>query len=224
MRRVAAFVRMPSVAVATCLLLVQAVVFYGFARNEYTPVVAPLAQLPQDLGQWMGLEDGVLDDRTQANLDPDDYLIRLYRKPGTPASASLFIAYFKAQSTDKAPHSPRNCLPGHGWVPNRSGYLSIPVAGGGGSISVNHYIVAKGDEKSVVLYWYQTANRVAANEYAAKIYLVLDAIRYRRSDTALVRVTVPVTNNREEDAQRAAVEFVQLIHQALSRHIPPATS
>lgn len=223
MNKLAAFLKTPSIVLITMVLLAQALLFHRFARNENAPVMAPLAELPQDLGQWMGFEDIVMDDQTRANLKPDDYLARLYRKPGSAAPASLFIAYFATQRTGKAPHSQRNCLPGHGWVPNRVGYLSIPVSGGKAQISVNHFVVAKGDEKSVVLYWYQTGKRVVANEYMAKIYLVLDAIRYRRSDTAMVRVMVPVIGDREEDAQRAAVELAQLIHEALSRHIPPAT-
>ena len=49
-----------------------------------------------------------------------------------------------------------------------------------------------GNEKSVTLYWYQSHNRVIASEYSAKFWLVADAIRYQRSDTAIVKVVVPV--------------------------------
>ena len=37
--------------------------------------------------------------------------------------------------------------------------------------------------------------RVIASEYAAKFWLVADAIRYHRSDTALVKIVVPVRND-----------------------------
>jgi len=65
--------------------------------------------------------------------------------------------------------------------------------------------VEKGDEKSIVLYWYQSRDRVIASEYLAKIYLVLDAMRYRRSDTALVRVVVPVIANDTKAATATGV-------------------
>ena len=59
-------------------------------------------------------------------------------------------------------------------------------------IRSNRYVVAHGDEKSVVLYWYQSHNRVIASELAAKFWLVADSIKYHRSDSSLVRVVVPV--------------------------------
>lgn len=59
-----------------------------------------------------------------------------------------------------------------------------------------------------------------ASEYQAKIYLVADAIRYNRTDTALVRVTVPVADNQDGAATDAAVEFVQSFFAALRQFLP----
>jgi len=72
----------------------------------------------------------------------------------------------------------------------------------------------------VVLYWYQSRNRVVASEYRAKIYLVTDAIRYNRTDTALVRVIVPVAGNDSAAATTTAEEFVQAFFMTLRRHLP----
>ena len=66
-------------------------------------------------------------------------------------------------------------------------------------------MVSHGDEKSVVLYWYQSPRRVIASEFSAKLWLVMDSIRYRRSDTALVRVSIPVSQNDEQAATRMGV-------------------
>jgi EpsI family protein len=98
--------------------------------------------------------------------------------------------------------------------------ISVSVPGEVEPIRVNRYLVAKGEEKSVVLYWYQTRNRVIASEYQAKLYLVADAIRYNRTDTALVRVTVPVTDNQEAAAGEEAVQFVQSFFSALRQYLP----
>jgi len=72
----------------------------------------------------------------------------------------------------------------------------------------------------VVLYWYQARDRVIASEYRAKLYLVADAIRYNRTDTALVRVVVPVSGNDSAGATKTAEEFVQAFFTALRRHLP----
>src|SRR5207248_8943633 len=136
------------------------------------------------------------------------------------AQASLFVAFFKTQRTGKAPHSPKNCLPGAGWEASRVDYLTVHIPDRLEPIQVNQYVVAKGESKSVVLYWYQTQNRVIASEYKAKVWTVVDAIRYNRTDTALVRVVVPIAGNDEAGAQKAAVEFVQSLFIPLRRYLP----
>ena len=74
-------------------------------------------------------------------------------------------------------------------------------------------------QRSVVIYWYQTHNRIIASEYAAKLWLIADAIRYRRSDTALIKVVVPVAGD-SEFAVRTATEFVQAAYPMLAVQFP----
>jgi len=210
-----------SVVVATGLLLCQAAVFYWLARNEAEPATKPFAELPAALGGWVAVSDEPMDELTMDNLKPDDYLLRTYQGNGALGQVGLMVVYFKSQSTEKAPHSPRNCLPGHGWVPNRFGVIQLPARVGSTAVEVNRYVIAKGDAKAVVLYWYQSATRVVANEYISKLYLILDSARFRRSDTALVRVTVPVGAGGEVEAERLAVDFAQGAEAAVRRHIPP---
>ena len=95
---------------------------------------------------------------------------------------------------------------------------ATPVAGG--SINVNKYVVARGDDESVVLYWYQSQGRVIADEFAAKFYLIADSIRRHRSDTSLVRVVVPVSKDDREKASRTAVEFVQAVYPVVDSWLP----
>jgi EpsI family protein len=85
---------------------------------------------------------------------------------------------------------------------------------------VNRYLVARGEEKSLVLYWYQTQKRVTASEYKAKFWTVADAIRYNRTDVAVVRVIVPVIGRDEATAEKVAVEFVQAFFSPLRRYLP----
>ena len=130
------------------------------------------------------------------------------------------MAFFKTQRTGKAPHSPKNCLPGSGWEPSRVDFLTVNIPGMSEPIEVNQYVIAKGDNKSLVLYWYQSQNRVVASEYKAKMWTVADAIRYNRTDTALVRVIVPIAGNDEAGAQLAAVDFVESFFIPLRRYLP----
>ena len=157
--------------------------------------------------------------RSYFGKSADDTLTRTYGNPKFQMAPSLFVAFFKTQRTGKAPHSPKNCLPGSGWEREREDYLDVTIPGMAEPIQVNRYIVSKGEQKSLVLYWYQTQNRVVANEYKAKILTVRDAIRYNRTDVAIVRVIVPVLGN-EAAAQQEAVEFVQSFFVPLRTYLP----
>jgi len=207
--------------ILTVAFVAQAALFYASSRSEAIPRMQPLREFARVLpGGWTMAQEGYVDDETQAVLKADDTLTRIYRNAKFRAGANLFVAYFQTQRTGKAPHSPKNCLPGSGWEQSKEDYLDVAIPGIAEPIHVNLYIVAKGDEKSVVLYWYQTQRRVIASEYRAKIMTVQDAIRYNRTDTALVRVVVPFYGNNDADAQREAVDFVQSFFTPLHRYLP----
>ena len=200
----------------TIVLAVQTVLFYSASHGENTPLPLPLSTFPQQVDSWKLVQEGVVDEDTMAILKADDTLTRVYASP--EGAASLFIAYFKTQRTGQSPHSPKNCLPGSGFQPSESGRMDIPVAGG--PINVNRYVVSRGEDESVVLYWYQSQGRVIADEFAAKFYLIADSIRKHRSDTSLVRVVVPVVRANRDEATKVAVDFVQASFPVLSTWLP----
>jgi EpsI family protein len=69
------------------------------------------------------------------------------------------------------------------------------------------------------LYWYQGAHRVVASEYLSKLYLMIDALRYHRSDAALVRVIVPIANNNRDQTEGTAIEFIQQAYAPLKEQM-----
>ncbi len=209
-----------SVRILTIVLLAQASLFYGFSRKETVPSHPPLAEFSIPGGSWNLVEDLQIDKETAEILKADDLTSRVYQNRNTGQAATLFVAYFETQRTGKTPHSPKNCLPGSGWSPSQAGAISIPVSGEAKPITVNRYVVSRGENQSVVLYWYQSRNRVVASEYSAKAYTILDAIRYNRSDTALVRVVVNVANGDIGGATKTAESFVQDFFEPLKAYLP----
>jgi EpsI family protein len=207
--------------VLTAALLLQATAFYGIAsRSERTPLVSPLSLFPHAIGGWAMAQDVPLEQEVQDVLKADDTLNRVYVSPSRTYPAFLFIAYFKTQRYGQAPHSPKNCLPGSGWEPMETGRQTINVAGWNAPIVTNRYVVERGDQKSVVLYWYQTHNRIIASEYWAKFWLVVDSIRYGRSDTSLVKIVVPVRDNNIGAATATGVQFIEVLFPSLLKQLP----
>ena len=211
------FLRSPAAKAATAIILVQGFLLYGAMRPESVPSSRPLAQLPLKLGSWSLIQEGIVDEDTQAVLRADDTLNRVYGNGTT--GANLFVAAFRSQREGKAPHSPKNCLPGSGWVPMESGEMKID-AGLAEPITVNRYIVAQGDNRSLVMYWYQSRDRVVASEYRAKFWVVYDAMHLNRTDTALVRVVVPIRDKNDAEAQKTAEDFVRSFFMPLKQFLP----
>lgn len=209
-----------SARILSIVLLAQIAVFYGFSRTEKMPSHRPLAQFSLPAGNWSMVQDVQMDKETLDVLKADDILSRIYVNQSTGQTATLFVAFFETQQTGKTPHSPKNCLPGSGWSQTQSGTILIPVAGEPSPIKVNRYVVARGENQSVVLYWYQARNRVIASEYTAKIYTVADALRYNRSDTSLVRVVVGVDDGNVPKAVNTATSFVKAFFEPLKQYLP----
>jgi EpsI family protein len=132
----------------------------------------------------------------------------------------LFIAYFPSQRAGATIHSPKNCLPGSGWFPVQADRITIHVPGHS-AFPANRYLIAKGEERELVLYWYWAHDRAVASEYAAKIYLVTDAIRMNRSDGSLVRVSIPLLPHQTLDsAQDRLLAFTKDIVPQINTYVP----
>jgi len=204
------------------LFLALAVLFLQLrSRAEVVPQHKPLAEFPQRLGDWIG-RDVPIPANFLAVLGPGDFLTREYVQPQARVPGmNLYIAYFPSQRQGDTIHSPKNCLPGAGWVPLTSTHMYLQQTGGP-PLQVNRYVLGEGSERMFVLYWYQAHGRAVASEYTAKFYLVADSIRLNRTDGALVRILTPVATRIEsvEDAERRAVSFASLLIPRLDDYIP----
>jgi EpsI family protein len=177
-----------------------------------------LKDFPQSVGMWQKTgNDQTLDDETMKVLRASDYLLRDFRKPDGQV-ANLYVGYYATQRTGATYHSPLNCLPGSGWTLSEPGKATIALPDGT-SFVANKYVIQNGDYKSLMIYWYQGRGRNVASEYWGKIYTVLDSVRLRRSDGAMVRVTVPIGNS-EAKAQQTAIELASAASTALPQFVP----
>ncbi len=202
----------------TLLLVVQAIGAFAIEKRcENLPAAPPLSVFPAVFNSWRMIHDYPLEDEVQKVLKATDYLNRDYVDGN--GVANLYVAYFKSQRSGVAPHSPKNCLPGNGWVQESNEITHVSVAGFP-DIELNRYVVQKGDTKNVVLYWYQSRQRTVASEYTAKLYVIADAMKLNRTDTSLVRVIAPVFNGDIARASEVAVHFTKDVYPQLVKQLP----
>jgi EpsI family protein len=215
-----AFLKRREVQLLTVFLLLQALGLAFIARTENPAVIDALNRFPAAVGGWVMVQDNPIEEQVLNVLKADDTLNRVYASKDGGATASIFIAYFRSQQNGKAPHSPKNCLPGAGWTPVINDKIAIMLPGRDEPAKVNHFVVQQGDHQSVVLYWYQGHGHIIASEYLAKIYLVLDSIKLNKSDTALVRIVVPATTGTTAKATGTAIALVQALYPELKQRLP----
>jgi EpsI family protein len=206
-------------ALAAAVLASTAFLLQVRGRFEHVPPRQTLENLPKEFSGWMSRDLTILPEVRQV-LGDGDFLSRVYGRTPEEPGIELFIAYFASQRTGTAIHSPRNCLPGAGWTPVEAGRVEIPRAGGE-PITANRYLIARGLDRKVVVYWYQSNTRAIASEYWAKFYLVADSVRLNRSDGSLVRVITPLARTEDiTQGERRAVAFAQELLPRLTAYIP----
>lgn len=202
-------------------MLLGAVLVAAVSETERVPARTPLRGFPLGVAHWVGSEQPTFDESILAVLGVDDYVNRVYASDRA-GYVGLYIGFYASQRQGDTIHSPLNCLPGAGWEPVSRSYLTIPIDGSR-QIEVNRYVIQKGVDRQVVLYWYQSHGRVVANEYLSKLALMYDAARLNRTDAALVRVVSPVMGSAlgaEDAASGHAVEFVREIFPLLDTYLP----
>lgn len=205
--------------VVASLLAVAAVFLGARDRAEIIPRAEPLSAFPQRIGEWVGLDQPIAPDIRKV-LGPGDFLSRVYSRDPEAPPIALFLAYFPSQRTGDTIHSPKNCLPGSGWMPVQVGRITVPGSNRR-PMTINRYVVAKDGAQALVFYWYQAHNRVTPSEYWAKWYLISDSIRLDRSDGGLVRVVaVPAPGEDLHSTQARAVGFIEQLVPLLDSYIP----
>ena len=198
-------------------LIVALLLLHAVSHGERHILHAPMGNFPRVVGPWIGT-DFPLDADTLKVVAVDEYVNRIYRAGNAPY-ISLYIGYYSSQQTGDAIHSPKNCLPGAGWEPVHTERLSLEVPGRREPVVINEYLVERGLDRQLVLYWYQGRGRVIASEYSGKVWMVTDAIMRNRTDAAMIRVITPIGTG-EAAARSRAVGFVDLIFPDLSEFIP----
>jgi EpsI family protein len=195
-------------------LLVNSWTYLGEAHVDRKP----LKDFPEVIGSWNRLGvDTQLDEPTLKVLRASDYLLRDYRRTDG-LQANLYVGYYASQKDGATFHSPLNCLPGSGWNLTEPAKRTITTPQGF-SFQANQYVIQNGSQRVAMIYWYQGRGRRVASEYWGKVYTVIDSVRLRRSDAAMIRVTVPIIGP-EAVSLDAAAELAGKTSEQITDFVP----
>lgn len=214
--------------VALGFLVANLYIYHGFARAELFPPREEFAKFPLQLGDWSCPHHEFMNAETLANLGASDYLICEYRRAAPAGFVGVYVGYHETQireegggSGENSIHPPKHCLPGSGWdiIGHQVVELDVPGLPQRPAM-VNRMVIAKGDARQLVYYWYQTQGRVIADDWRKIVYLSWDRMLRQRTDGALVRFTVPVFHKDEDAAERQIHELASEIVPRLAAYVP----
>lgn len=178
-----------------------------------------LDKFPKEIGDWHAIDQYKIGDSSMAVLLVDDYLMRNYIN-GKDSPINLYIGYYKNQREGKQVHSPRQCLPGSGWnIIHKKKFNIKTDARKDKYATINYYLMGKGMKKELYLWWYQGRGRIYASEYFNKLILIWDSILKKRTDGALVRISMPVGDS-VNDTFDAQIKFINKLLPILADYIP----
>lgn len=225
---------MTRIAAAFAFVALNAFVYSYLGTREVVPPRETFAAFPRDLAAWSCARPLEMEQEVHDVLGVTDYLLCDFapRDAGDPRDArsvTVYVGYHASQvrrydeSGDKVTsiHPPEHCLPGGGWsIMNRA---IVPIRSGGLEGEAKRFVIAKGDARSLVYFWYQSNGRVFARNHEVILYKFWDRATRGRSDGALVRLTAPFREGEagdEEAAERAILDLARDLTPRFDPYLP----
>jgi EpsI family protein len=162
----------------------------------------PFALFPTRMGDWAEINRQTLTEQIERALGADDYIAAQFLSPDARGPVDVFIAWYQDQ-TNGGIHSPEVCIPGSGWEMATIDQITIHIESDGivRNMPVNRAIIQKGVQRQLVYYWFDQRGRRLTSDYAAKAFLLWDAVQTGRTDGALLRL---ITNIYPGETEAAA--------------------
>ncbi|MFP3927924.1 MAG: exosortase C-terminal domain/associated protein EpsI [Desulfobacteraceae bacterium] len=208
--------RLKQTLIASCLLLLSAGLLQYLSHAEEVPPSKPLSDFPLRIDSWTGQEER-FDPKVYEVLGVDDSILATYYN-SQKIPVQLYVGFYRTQSEGDLIHSPKNCMPGGGW--NIIHVSHEPLELSSGPIKVIKLILEKGQDRQVVLYWFQSRGRFISSEYWQKIYLVLDSIFKHRTDGSFVRLISPVGPSGQQESLETLKDFAETVIPILEEYLP----
>lgn len=203
-------------SVLIVIFLVTCIAVYGF-----NPSGAQIKKPP--LADFLGRIDG---HRTVRHLSLPANVFRMLKLDdyaycdftGDEGTVNLYIGYYYSSSKAYAAHSPTVCYPSQGWkIERRPAASTLAIAPH--DIHYEEIVTSYGDEKELVLYWYQARLFTNTQVYRNKIDMGYNKLMNNDEQHGFVRVAVPFQNRPYATVKKAAVDFIQAFYPQFVRFI-----
>ena len=156
-------------AVAFLFIGLNWFVYSYLGSREIIPERDLFEAFPTSVGDWVCPNFEEMDIEVDEILGVTDYLMCNFQRPR--ATVNVYVGYHESQvrkydeDGDKVTsiHPPEHCLPGGGWsiIDSRI----VPVTSGGRSGEAKRFVIAQGEARQLVYFWYQSRGRIIAQNH-----------------------------------------------------------
>lgn len=218
---------MTKLAAALLILALNYYTYHHLARGAEIPPRESFAEFPLQLEAWSCPERGDVAPEVWAGLGATDILLCNYHRRDPNSQILVYVGYHETQvreegggAGENSIHPPAHCLPGSGWdiIDNRTVALDLP--GRDDRPEVKRLMIARGVQRQLVYYWYQSRGRIISEDWQKIVYVGWDRATMGRTDGSLVRFTIPVVRGDEEQAEEAFRELAPLVLERLDAYVP----
>jgi EpsI family protein len=219
---------MIKLSVALAFLGLNFYTYHYLATDPLFPDRNSFEDFPDQLDDWSCRERQLMDDETVGNLGVTDYLLCGFENPEFDGIVGVYLGYHASQVREEgggpgvnAIHPPAHCLPGSGWdiIDNRLVELDFPGLPQAPA-TVRRLVIARGDDRQLTYYWYQSRGRVVSQDWKKILYVGFDRAVRSRTDGSLVRFTAPILRNDEAAAEASLSDLVPRILALLPAYVP----
>ncbi len=199
------------VAIVVALMAGMSVLVFRQPPGHAHGKAVQLGRALQGLGAWNAVQDISLDPAIVGALRLDDYVFREYSNG--QQTLGLYIGYYLSSESVGAAHDPLVCFPGQGWElsDKNAGTLEIDSRKGE-AISYAAMLARRGGERVLVIYWFQSHDRSAANAFMQKVQTFSNRIRSKPDDNAFIRITVPMAARTRAECLGIGLDFMRAFY------------
>ena len=219
---------MIKLAVALAFLGLNFYTYHYMAREAVVPPRDLFRDFPMELADWRCDEQGEVDEETWKGLGATDIFLCKYVNTEERSGVDVYVGYHATQireegggAGENSIHPPAHCLPGAGWDIIDNSTVDLRVAGlPTDQGRAKRLIVAKGEARQLVYYWYQSRGRVIAEDWQKIVYVGWDRATRGRTDGSLVRFMVPIMRGDVDRAEREFESIAELVVRELPAYVP----
>ena len=208
--------------VALFFIGVNSYAYNYLATGDIIPPRENFSEFPDDFNGWECRNRLEMDAATLDNLGVTDYILCSYRNKQLDKQVDFYAGYHERQERSDSGkttliHPPEHCLPGSGWDIIETTIVPVNFGIEG---EAKRVVIAKGNGRNLVYFWYQSRGHVIGTNIDRLRHLFLDRAFRNRTDGALLRFTMPVDRGNYEAADEAFRQFASLMAGELPRFIP----